>query len=170
MATFTPVPNEETASAATPFDTRNGYQAAISNLINLAEHTLKICENDLAESDLGSLRNQQGLWAFFSQTSPGRMQLLLANTGVLAQRHPRFIQLCDRFGHLIEIRQIPDYLSHKRQGWMIGDDEHYLIRHHYDWQRGESGCNSKYAAQLKQQFATLWEQSTPCSASQRLDL
>ncbi|WP_373975026.1 hypothetical protein NT239_15530 [Chitinibacter sp. SCUT-21] len=166
MATYTPAQND----SAQPFDTRAGYQKAFSTVISQARHTLILCENDFAESDLGCLSNQKALWAFFSQSSPGRMQLLVAKADFLAQQCPRFIQLLDRFGHLIELRVIPEHLKHWQKGWLIADQLNYLIRHHYDWYRGELGSDAKTTALLKQQFATLWEQSTSTSALQRLDL
>ncbi|QLI80251.1 hypothetical protein HZU75_01160 [Chitinibacter fontanus] len=166
MATSTPPPN----NAAMKFDTRTGYQTAFNEIITQARHTLILCENDLAESDLGSLRNYQRLWDFFSQAAPGRLQVLVAKTEFLAQQCPRFLQLKDRFAHLIELRQIPVHLSHWQKGWGIADGHSYLVRHHYDWYRGELANDAKNIALLKQQFATLWEQSTATSALQRLDL
>lgn len=166
MATCTPAPNE----ALQPFDTRAGYRAAFSTIIHQARHTLVLCENDLAESDLGCLRNYQALWQFFSQASPGRLQVLVSKTDFLAGYCPRFLQLQDRFAHLIELRQIPAHLQHAQKAWVLADQQHYLIRHHYDWYRGELGTAAKTIMSLQQQFATLWEQSTSTSALQRLDL
>lgn len=160
----------DTAAPRERFDTRAGYQAGIDQLFDLASHTLQISENDASEMGLGSAANQQRLWRFFTQPSPGRLQLLLAREDYLRTGCPRFTQLAERFAHLIEVRLIPAELRHQPKGWLIADHLHYLERHHYDWFRGEWGSQRQYATQLSQLFATLWAQSLPISASQRLDL
>ncbi|WP_410498643.1 hypothetical protein [Chitinibacter sp. S2-10] len=168
MATSTLPPSNDATSST--FDTLQGYRSAVIAIISQARHTLQLCEKDFAECDLGSRANQQILWDFFSQASPGRLQLLASNTDYLAGHCPRFLQLRDRFAHLIEIRVIPEYVQYGQKGWMLADQSHYLIRHHYDWYRGELAQDAKYAALLQQQFATLWEQSEPASSLQRFDL
>ncbi|QLG87993.1 hypothetical protein HQ393_06810 [Chitinibacter bivalviorum] len=166
MDTSNPLPDK----LAQPFDTRAGYQAAFSAIISQAGHTLLMCEKDFAEIDLGCKRNFDLLWAFFSQPSPGRLQLLMQDSDYLGRHCPRFMQLYDRFTHLIELRVIPEHLRQWQKGWVVSDHKSYLIRHHYDWYRGELANDPQIVALLRQQFATLWEQSTSSNALQRLDL
>jgi hypothetical protein len=165
-ATSTPMPPD----AAQTFDTLNEYRSLVQQIISSAQHTLVICENNLSEADIDSKRVFDALWQFFTATPTARLQLLLKDNLYLGQSCPRFAQLRERFGHLIEVRIMDDSIRNWAKGFVIADRTRYLVRQHFDYHRGECDDSPTQVAILQQQFAELWSQSHPDTGSQRLYL
>lgn len=157
------------AQQHTHFDNLADYQRAIVTAIKQAKKEILMCEESFSECDLGSKAVYDALWAFFSQPIPGKLKLIAFKPEYLAQGCPRFIQLRERFTHLLEMRASsnPDQVS---QGFILIDGQHYVLRHHFDWPKGEFGTDGQQTAALQHMFYEIWEYSESALEWQRLGL
>lgn len=151
------------------FDTRQGYRDAIQGLIAGARHEILMLEKDFSEADLGCKTTYDLLWDFFTRVPAGHLRLLAFDDDYLGQRCARFMQLRARFGHLMTLRCI-EGAADWRQGFMLADENHYVLRHHFDWLRGERGVDGLIHAGLQQKFTELWEHGHPPAEWHALNL
>ena len=168
MATLPSTPPEP--ALVTPFDRKQSYQLAFQTTLQLAQRELILCENDFAESDLGSKACHDILWTFFTAPSPGQLKILLRSAAHLASSCPRLLRLREQFGHRIEIRQLSESSQDFDKGFSIADQQYFLQRHHFSSYRGESGKNPHLVALLQHDFVLRWEQASPPDSLQRLYL
>ena len=156
------------ADTLTPFDRYSDYRAGFSSLLGTARRRLVLYEQDFRVTELGNRDNCARLQAFLVQ---GGMLTLIARDGsYIATNAPGFLRLTDHFGHQMKLMMLRDDAPVDTQPFTLADEQHYLLRHHSDWPRGEAGSNGQTAAYLLDKTAFLLESSDVASQWRRLDL
>lgn len=143
------------------FDSRDSYRSALNQLIGNAQHRLWFHEKTLEESDFSSRATHDLLWQFLTRTPAGTIRILLHNPDYLLNQCPRFMQLRERFAHLIEIRVANEDAPAFETAFVLADEDSYLKRNHFNWMRGETGADGRESAILEHLFDQLWERSAP---------
>ncbi|WP_293932960.1 hypothetical protein [Iodobacter sp.] len=152
------------------FDRYSDYRLAVAQIIAAAQHELLLCEHDFSHSDLGSRAIYDALWTFFTANPAGNLRLIAFNPNYLSQHCQYFLQLTNKFNHLIKLQLAHESCHNWHQGFILADQSHAIRRHHFAWPRGEITSDAAHVAILQQQFNAIWEQSSPCSEWQRLYL
>lgn len=141
------------------FDSRDSYRQALNQLISSAQQRLWFHEKNLEESDFGSRAMHDLLWQFLTRTPAGTIRILVHDPAYLLSHCPRFIQLRERFAHLIQIRAVNEEAPVFETAFVLADEDAYLKRNHFDWMRGETGEDGRESALLEHLFDQLWEHS-----------
>lgn len=157
-------------STRTRFDSFHDYRIAFANLLEKAQKRIWVYERTLEESAPDSKELHDILWHFLTQPSPGSIRILVHDANFLINLCPRLMQLSERFAHLLEIRTLLETPERWQQGIVLVDEDDYLVRHHFDWPKGEQGLDGHESAILEQIFSQLWEHSAPPCGIHRLCL
>ena len=103
------------------------YRNAVDRLLARAESRLCIVDEDLGELDLEQPARLARLDALLRRPD-GRIEIALRDTSRLLARQPRLLALAERHGGKISVRQLPPDLAERRDGMLLADAAHGLIR------------------------------------------
>ncbi|KAF0813663.1 hypothetical protein IGB42_02015 [Andreprevotia sp. IGB-42] len=150
------------------FDSYSDYRSGFTSLLATARRSLFLYEHDFRATDLGSRANGELLWTFLS--GGGTLTLIARQPEYIASDAPRFLQLNDRFGHQMQLLLLHEDVRADEQMFTLADKQHYLLRHHNDWPRGNAGSDGATVAFLQQKSQYLQEVSESASAWRRLEI
>ncbi|MBE9609783.1 DUF7931 domain-containing protein [Chitinilyticum piscinae] len=167
----TSTPHPEQDGEPVKFADYTSYRQAFLATLAQARSSLILCERDFSESPLGSLDAEALIQSFLTQPGNPQLRLLCFDVAHLAGACPRFTRLLDRFAHRLLLQRVDsEALCQWDKGFIVADGQHYLLRHHFDWPRGETGKNTSIIRQLERSFEEMWQISAPDLAWQRLSL
>ncbi|HEX6736323.1 MAG TPA: hypothetical protein VF096_16055 [Azonexus sp.] len=113
------------------------YQAATERLLGLAGESISIYDEDLAALGLGSAARLDTLQHLLKRGQGLALRIAVRNAAPLRQHEPGLLRLLTVFSHRAAARQTPEHLAHLRDGMLIVDDRHALIRFDRDQARSK---------------------------------
>lgn len=145
--------------------TWSDYQAAMERLLALANREILIYDEDLHELRLESASRLAHVQRLLGAGST--LRIALRNAAPLYQRHPQLLKLLGLYSHRAAAQQTPEQLNHLRDGMILVDGKHGLIR--FDREQPRSKLLIDEAEALRpyaQRFAEIWsEGGDPVSAT-----
>lgn len=154
-----------------PFDSEAGYRAAIDAVLAAAGEEIRILDRNLGRMELESPHRADLLSRFLSGDRHRRLRLLLHDCDLLDRHSPRLLALLRRFGHVIEVRHIPDHYRHLSECQVLADHRHGALRFHADHPRGVLVADAPDEIHpWWQRFDDLWEQSHPSTPATTLGI
>lgn len=136
------------------------YLAAVDRLLPLATHQLSIYDEDLAHLGLeGSSRLEQ-LGQLLTGTREQPLRIALRDGAHFQTRSPRLQRLLAPWMHRCEVRQTPPALAHLRDGMILADRRHALIRLEKNLPRSVLLIDDPLAAMpYLERFEEIWQAS-----------
>ena len=104
------------------------YLAAIDRLLPLATHQLNIYDEDLARLSLENSGRLEQLGQLLANAKEHPLRIALRDGTHFQTRSPRLQRLLTPWMHRAEIRQTPADLAQLRDGMIIVDARHALVR------------------------------------------
>lgn len=147
------------------------YEAAIAEVIGLAERSLHIFDIDLATGGYGTAQRAQALRAFLMRNRSNRIVMVLHETDYLTRHCPRLMDLLRLYSHAITVLQTHEHGRVASDPMVIADEAHYVHRFHADGTRALCALHDHAGArQLEERFAQLVEASSPAVFATTLGL
>lgn len=103
------------------------YRAAVDRVLERAENRLRIIDQDLADLGFEQAERLLRLDALLRRPD-GRIEIGLRDSARLLARQPRLLALAERYGEKFSLRQLPPELVERRDGMLLADAAHALIR------------------------------------------
>lgn len=160
-----------TEAATTPWNSEHDYRAAIDQVLSLARETLCVFDRDLQRMGLEEKTRAEALADFLAGSPTRRLQLVVHDPAPLQKGSPRLRALIRQYLHACECRQTPAELQHLSDCLFLADQDHGVIRFHYDHARGKliTATPTELAA-YRQRFEDVWEAGHPLSLGSTLGL
>jgi hypothetical protein len=147
------------------------YEAAISEVIDLAQRSLHIFDVDLAAGGYGTAQRAEALRAFLMRNRSNRIVVVLHETDHLTRCCPRLMDLLRLYSHAITVLQTQEHGRVASDPMVIADEAHYVHRFHADGARALCALHDHAGArQLEERFAQLMEASSPAVFATTLGL
>ena len=151
------------ASHSRPFDSEAGFRQAIDLVIAAARYRLCVFDRDLERMALERPERCAALTQFLAGGSGG-MRIAVHDPTPLECRCPRLVLLLRNFSHAVEVRRMPDNLSHVADCFLLADQAHAAIRFHIDHARGKLLLDAPGEARpWFVRFEEIWAAASPCS-------
>lgn len=132
------------------------YRQAIDYVIEAAEQSLLIFDQDLRTGAYTSLRRQELIQAFLSRSTAAHLTIILQKATFFVQDCPRLIGLLKLYGHRMRVYETNDEAKHIKDNFVIADDKAFVRRIHIDQSRFKYGMDDPATArQLKDRFEEL---------------
>lgn len=113
------------------------YQSGIDRLLALAEHEIRIYDEDIVGLKLEAEPRLDQLKRLLRARRPDSIQVALRNFEPLKRDHPRLLQLLTDYSHCMTVQQTPEHLGHLRDVMILVDGCHGLIRFERDHPRSK---------------------------------
>jgi len=113
------------------------YQMAVDRLLAIACHKISIYDEDLVMLKLESAPRLLHIKRILQAGQNYSLQIAVRNAGPIRQKHPLLLNQLTTYGHLAVARQTPPQLAHLRDGMILVDDKHALIRFDRDLPRSK---------------------------------
>ncbi len=114
------------------------YQTALERLLASAKREIRIYDEDLVRLHLDSPVPQAEIRRLLHATRHGLgLRIAIRNASHLQQRQTRLLQLFQTYGHVAAMQETPSHLAHLRDGMVLVDDSHALIRFERDFARSK---------------------------------
>lgn len=152
------------------FDRYADYQTAFLALIDSAEHSLVLHEDDFSVTGLDSRAAHDALMAFMLRNPAASVRLLARRAEWISAHCPRLLQLRETRGHQFSMRLMSDNSAPLPCPFGIADMQRIVRRIHFDWARGETSDDARESARALQAFEIAWETAILDSSWQRLGL
>lgn len=141
------------------FTSWSEYQAAVDRVLAAATRSICIYDEDLAQLHLESGERTDVLRSFLAAGHPDSLRIAVRNSTPLQQRQPRTMGILSRFGHIAHAKQTPDSLSHLRDGMVIVDGSHAVIRFDRDQPRSKLlEDDPDEVAPYLRRFGEIWDE------------
>lgn len=147
------------------------YEAAIERVIDAAQHTLHIFDDDLANGGYGSLKRYDALNAFLRKSGKNRLVIVLHDTEHVSGYCPRIMNLLKTHSHAMAIHKTMEHALIASDPFVVADELHYLHRFHRDGARSLLALDDPSGArQIEERFQQLLEASHPAVFATTLGL
>lgn len=147
------------------------YEAAVEQVIALAEHTLHIFDPNLSRGGFGSQARFDALNRFLRKSAKNRLVIVLHDTDYFTAYCPRLKNLLKTHSHAVAIHKTLDYARVANDPIVIADEAHYVHRFHRDGMRFLLALHDPtQARQLDERFRQLLEASHPAVFATTLGL
>ena len=113
------------------------YQMALDRLLAIACHKISIYDEDLVTLKLESAPRLLHVKRILLAGQDDALQIAVRNAGPVRQKHPLLLSQITAFSHRAAARETPPQLAHLRDGMIIADDKHALIRFERDLPRSK---------------------------------
>ena len=113
------------------------YQLAIDRLLAMAEHSIRIYDEDLLAMKLDTSARIDELKRLLHSGQHDALHIAVRNAEPLRHQHPRLANLFSTYTHQISAQQTPDQLAHLRDAMLLVDGRHALIRFDRDQARSK---------------------------------
>lgn len=111
------------------------HRIAIADTMAAAVRQIDIFERDLARVGMDLQPTIDGLTQFFSENDRATLRLVVPDLDAVRTRHPRFMQLVERWRHRLSVRKTPEHLAHLPDCMILADARHATIRFQHDQAR-----------------------------------
>lgn len=104
------------------------YLTAVDRLLPLVTRQLCIYDDDLTRQGLENSAHQEHLSQLLVHAKEPPLRIALREGTHFQTQNPRLLRLLSPWMHRVEVRQTPPDLAHLRDGMIIIDARHALIR------------------------------------------
>lgn len=140
---------------------------AVDRILALGRETLWIYDSNLGELKLETPAHLEALRVLLQSGKPNCLKIALRDASNLRDRSPRLNDLLRTHSHLMAVAETPDNLAHLRDGMILADGRHALIRFDQDQPRSKLVIDDPdEIAPYQRRFEEIWmEGGTPISAT-----
>ena len=147
------------------------YEAAIDRVIDAAQNTLHIFDDDLANGGYSSLKRYDALNTFLRKSGKNRLLIVLHDTDHVSAYCPRLMNLLKTHSHAMAIHKTVEHARIASDPFIVADELHYVHRFHYDGARSLLALHDPAGArQIEDRFQQLLEASHPAVFATTLGL
>jgi hypothetical protein len=115
------------------------YAAAFDRLLALASEKIDIYDEDLGHLGLESPDRQQSLQRILNagrSSHEKKLRIAVRNASLL-RKNPGLLKLLATYGHIASAEETPPHIAHLRDGIVLVDQRHALVRFERDMPRGK---------------------------------
>ncbi len=156
--------DEKNATALTPNTIMLGerlYAQAIELVIQQAQKTLHIFDQDFSHGDFASILRHQSLQQFLSRDMHTALIIVLHHSEYLTTHCPRLMELLTTYGNKMTIYITNDSAKVAKDCFVIADDLHYVKRIHIDQARFKYALDdAETCASLRMRFNEILEETS----------
>lgn len=146
------------------------YDAALDQLFANAERTVRIFDRAIGRN-FDSPQRCALMHQLLLARRTNRICIVLHETATIARDCPRLILLLRRFSHCISIHQTLPAARHVYDPFVIGDDNRFVRRFHYQAVRGVATIGDIANTRLLlKRFQDIWEASVPAVVATTMGL
>lgn len=113
------------------------YQAAIDRLLMLASRKIHIYDQDIGQLKLETPSRLNALKRVLQGPDQDALQIAVRDATTLRMAHPLLNNLLTTYSHRVLAQQTSEQLAHLRDGMILVDGEHALIRFDRDQARSK---------------------------------
>lgn len=147
------------------------YAQAIDLVIQQAQKTLLIFDQDFSHGDYASMLRFQSLQQFLSRDTHTVLTIILHQSEHLTAHCPRLMELLSVYGHKMTIYITNDSAKVAKDCFVIADDVHYVKRIHIDQARFKYALDdAESCAGLNMRFGELLEETSHTLSPTQLGL
>jgi hypothetical protein len=147
------------------------HTPAIDRLIDLAQHTLRVFDRDLAEGRWNGADRAERLARFLRRSRNARLSIIVHDTRHLESACPRLLALARTYGHAMAIWRTGAAARHASDALVIADDRHHLHRYHVYQPRATLAIGMTLATTpLAARFEEIWATGEPALGGSVLGL
>ena len=145
--------------------------AAIDEVIDCAQHTLRIFDIDLVNRGFNSPQRAEKLRGFLVAGRAHRILIALHDTDLLERECPRLLTLLRQFPMSIEIHRTLGEARNANDPFVLADDHSVWHQQHFQQPRAIVAVHSPSdALPIAQRFAEIWDLSEPSVSATTLGL
>ena len=135
------------------------YQIALDRLLAMAEHDIRIYDEDLVALKLDSTPRLAQVQRLLQGNRRDCLQIALRNGEPFKHQHPRLLDVFATHGHLMAVQQTPEHLAHLRDSMILVDGRHGLIRFDRDQPRAKLLIDEIEELQpYRRRFEEIWNE------------
>jgi hypothetical protein len=137
------------------------YSQAIELVIQKAQNTLHMFDQDFSRGDYASVLRHQSLQQFLSRDAHTKLTIVLHRSEYLTAHCPRLMELLTAYGHKMTVYLTNDSAKVAKDCFVIADDMHYIKRIHMDQARFKYAFDdAETCANLHMRFNELLEETS----------
>lgn len=143
------------------------HDAALSELLRLAEKTLRFFDDDLSRFRLESRQNALCLERFLAAEQGHQLCIVLKDAAPLRRQSPRLMKLLENYSQQMSVIECPPHLASVANSLCLADERHALVRIDRDRARARLIIDNAPDCQpyLQRYAAILDEGGEPVSAT-----
>ena len=139
---------------------RREYVDAVTRVLGLARHEIRIFDPDLADIGLNNEQATRVLHQFFVRSRTQRLFIAVHDTGFVAKRAPHLMRLLGTFSGNMLIHKTQGDAARVQDCFALADEEHFVRRKVAQQPRGAVYLNDpKEARGMRERFDEIWESS-----------
>lgn len=151
--------------------TKKEFAEAFDELLGKTGKTLRMFDHNLADFGMNGVAREEQLRTFLHKRRTNRLQIVVHDTAVIAQRSPRLMRLLRQFSHAIAIHQTNEEIRNLEDVLVVGDDAHCLRRRHHDHPKGSVYLDDPIETrEWLNRFNAIWEHSSPAVSATTIGL
>jgi hypothetical protein len=136
--------------------------AAIDELIALAEHRIRVFDQDLSQWGWNQPARTDRLGQFLRGVRGRRLDIILQDVHYLESACPRLLGLLRTYSHAMTIYRTGSEAKLATDPLLIIDERHYLHRFHFERPRAAMGINQpEQTRPLATRFEEIWATGEP---------
>ncbi|HET9762078.1 MAG TPA: hypothetical protein VFR50_01110 [Casimicrobiaceae bacterium] len=136
--------------------------AAIDELIGLAQHRIRVFDQDLSEMGWNRAPRIDRLGAFLRGMRSRRLDIIVHDTSYLESSCPRLLALLRNYSCAVAICRTGPEARHAADPLLLVDDRHYLHRFHFEQPRATMGTDQPEDTRpLAQRYDEIWATGEP---------
>ncbi len=162
--------SDESIPEKTNFTSKRQYDEFIDEVVGLAQHEVRIFEQQLGTSYNASARHE-AFRQFLLASRRNKIRIVVHDVSTIDRFCPRMKQLLGAFSHAVSIHETQSQAKGVYDPFVVADELHSVRRFHFDDLRGLFAKNDPIeAATLVERFEEIWEVSTPAVTVNTLGL
>jgi hypothetical protein len=135
---------------------------AIDQLVALAQHRIRVFDQDLSQTGWNQPARVDRLAAFLRDTRGRRLDIIVHDTTYLETACPRMLKLLRAYSYAMTIYRTGAEARHATDPLLIVDDRHYLHRFHLELPRAAMGIEQPEQTRLLAiRFDEIWATGEP---------
>ena len=135
---------------------------AIDQLVALAQHRIRVFDQDLSQTGWNQPSRVDRLAAFLRGTRGRRLDIIVHDTTYLETACPRMLKLLQAYSYAMTIYRTGAEARHATDPLLIVDDRHYLHRFHLEQPRAAMGIEQPEQTRLlASRFDEIWATGEP---------
>lgn len=168
---MSPQQNTETLTPNTILLSERLYAQAIDLVIQQAQKTLLVFDQDFSHGDYASIARYQSLQQFLSSDAQTKLTIILHQSEFLTAHCPRLLELLTTYGHKMTVYVTNVSAKVAKDCFVIADDVHYVKRIHIDQARFKYAFDdAETCANLNMRFNELLEETSHTLSPTQLGL
>jgi hypothetical protein len=154
-----------------PFDSREGFQAAVDRLLGEPGRELRIFDPDAAALRLNDPARIGLIERFLQASRTRRVYMVLHDPQHVQRECPRMMSLLARYSHAIQINRSHEEIGELQDAFLVLDSIHYVRRPVAAFFRGAMGLGDQTEAlAMRGRFTEIWAASYPAVSSTTVGL